>query len=87
MPEIIAAQAADLARLRSVQHIRGGRTAATQDQVREYRDGDGRWVKVIEDQLRNRVRMRHNGQDVKILNAPLVVGRYENGRFVNVGAL
>lgn len=86
MPGLIAATAADLYRLKAVQHIRGGRTAATQDQVREYRDGNGRWVKVIEDQLRNRVRMRWSGQDVKILNVRPVLGRWENGRVVNVEA-
>lgn len=90
MPGLIAASAADLTRLRSVQHIRGGQTAATRDQVREYRDKRGNWVQVVEDQLRNRVRRRRAGregeaQDVKILNVPFVLGRYEGGRFVNVG--
>ncbi|MFI6296865.1 hypothetical protein ACIBEJ_35110 [Nonomuraea sp. NPDC050790] len=92
MPGLIAATAADLARLRSVQHIRGGRTAATRDQVSEFRDVRGRLVQVVTDQVGNRVRRRRVGregeaQDVKILNAPLVLGRYENGRFTNVGVV
>lgn len=87
MPGLIAASAADLARLGSVQHIRGGRTAATQDQVREHRGKDGHWVQVVEDQLRNRVRRRWTGQDVKILNVQTVLGRWENGRLINVGVL
>ncbi|RSN12801.1 hypothetical protein DMB42_11525 [Nonomuraea sp. WAC 01424] len=79
MPGLIAASAADLTRLRSVQHIRGGRTHATQDQRREFRDERGRLVQVVVDQLGNRVRRRRTGregeaQDVKILNAQLVVG-------------
>ncbi|GAA2860166.1 hypothetical protein [Nonomuraea rubra] len=80
MPGLIAATAADLARLRSVQHIRGGRTAATQDQRREFRDERGRLVQVVTDQLGNRVRRRRVGregeaQDVKILNVQTVVGQ------------
>lgn len=85
MPGLIAASVADLNRLRSVQHIRGGRTTATKDQVREHRDGDGRWVKVISDQAGNRVRVRHNGQDVQIFAPATVLGRLVNGRLVNVG--
>ena len=59
--------AADLARLRSVQVRPGGWTWRTKDQVREHRDDRGRWVKVITDQLGNRVRLRWEGQDVKIM--------------------
>jgi len=62
---------ADLARLRSVQVRPAGWTWRTKDQVREYRDEQGRPVKVVRDQLGNFVRLRWDGQDVKIV-APLI---------------
>ena len=63
--------AADLARLRSVQVRPAGWTWRTKDQVREYRDEQGRPVKVVRDQLGNYIRLRWEGQDVKIV-APLI---------------
>lgn len=72
---------ADLARLRSVQVRPAGWTWRTKDQVREYRDDRGRWVKVITDQLGNRVRLRWEGQDVKIMLPHLrVIGRVREER-------
>lgn len=62
---------ADLARLRSVQVRPAGWTWRTRDQVREYRDEQGRPVKVVRDQLGNYIRLRWEGQDVKIV-APLI---------------
>lgn len=62
---------ADLARLRSVQVRPAGWTWRTRDQVREHRDEQGRPVKVVRDQLGNYIRLRWEGQDVKIV-APLI---------------
>lgn len=62
---------ADLARLRSVQVRPAGWTWRTKDQVREHRDEQGRPVKVVRDQLGNYIRLRWEGQDVKIV-APLI---------------
>lgn len=68
--------AADLARLRSIGVRPQGWTHATHDQRREYRDDQsGRFVQVVTDQLGNRVRRRWDGQDVKILNIPVVTIR------------
>lgn len=68
--------AADLARMRSIQARPQGWTHATHDQRQEYRHPvTGELVKVITDQLGNRIRMRRHGQDVKILNFPVVTVR------------
>jgi|GEM_PF-3597927 len=59
MSRIQAYTAADLARLRSIHTPpAGGWTNATRDQVREYRDANGRLVQEVLDQLGNRVRRR-----------------------------
>jgi hypothetical protein len=76
MPGIRPYTAADLTRLRSVQARPQGWTHATHDQRREYRDPEsGHFVQVITDQLGNRIRRRWAGQDVKILNIPVVTIR------------
>lgn len=73
MPGITPYSTADLQRLRSLQVRPQGWTHATHDQAREYRDPiTGHWVKVITDQLGNRTRLRHEGQDVRIVNIPHV---------------
>jgi hypothetical protein len=78
--------AADLDRLRSVQARPQGWSHRVKPRVTEgRRPGTGERVKVVLDELGNKVRMRAHGQDVKILSAPLVLGRYVNGKFVNVG--
>lgn len=59
---------ADLRRLKSVQARPRGWTHQVKPVVREYRDtATGHWVKVIKDQLGNRVRMRWEGQDAHIV--------------------
>ncbi|NRQ35979.1 hypothetical protein HII36_29715 [Nonomuraea sp. NN258] len=63
MPGLQGYSPADLARLRSAQHIRGGRTHATRDQVREYRDGAGRLVQERTDQLGSIIRRRRVGRE------------------------
>ncbi|GAA4934152.1 hypothetical protein HD597_010096 [Nonomuraea thailandensis] len=65
---------ADLARLRSV----GIRPEGWSHRVKpRWKDGrrpkTGERVKVLLDELGNKVRMRQHGQDVKILNAATVV--------------
>ncbi|MFE3449620.1 hypothetical protein ACFXJ8_11860 [Nonomuraea sp. NPDC059194] len=70
--------AADMARLRSLQHMRGGRTRATRDLVREFRDERGRWVQEVTDQLGNLTRRRRIGregeaQDVEIFLPHLLI--------------
>lgn len=78
--------AADLARLRSVQARPRGWSHQVKPQVTEYRDERTRErIKVILDELGNKVRMRRHGQDVKILNPRVVVGQVVDGRLVNVG--
>lgn len=58
----------DLRRLKSVQVRPRGWTHQVKPVVREYRDtATGHWVKVIKDQLGNRVRMRWEGQDAHIV--------------------
>lgn len=72
MPGLTPYTPADLERLRSVQARPQGWTHATRDQRREFRHPiTGERIKVITDQLGNRVRMRRDGQDVRIM-APVV---------------
>lgn len=72
MPEIRPYTAGDLERLRSIQVRPQGWTHATHDQRREYRHPiTGERIKVTTDQLGNRIRMRREGQDVRIM-APVV---------------
>jgi hypothetical protein len=67
--------AADLARLKSV----GVRPQGWSHRVKpRWKDGvrrsTGERVKVLLDELGNKVRMRQDGQDVKILNVQTVIG-------------
>ncbi|MEV4837794.1 hypothetical protein AB0K05_24950 [Nonomuraea sp. NPDC049486] len=60
--------AMDLRRLKSVQVRPRGWTHQVKPHVTEYRDElTGHWIKVIRDQLGNRVRMRWEGQDARIV--------------------
>jgi len=58
---------AERARLLSIQVRPGGWSWRVRDEVREYRDERGRWVRVTRDQLGNYVRERWDGQDVRIM--------------------
>lgn len=59
---------ADLRRLRSVHARAQGFSHRVRPVVREYRDLEtGHWIKVIKDELGNRVRMRWSGQDARIV--------------------
>ncbi|MFF4412112.1 hypothetical protein ACFYY8_06235 [Streptosporangium sp. NPDC001559] len=59
---------ADLARLRSVQARPRGWSHRVKPRVTEYRDTQtGHWIKVIRDELGNRVRMRWAGQDAHVI--------------------
>lgn len=77
---------ADLDRLRSVQARPQGWSHRVKPRVTDSRrTSTGERVKVILDELGNKVRMRAHGQDVKILAVPTVIGRIENGRLINMG--
>jgi hypothetical protein len=59
--------AMDLRRLKSVAVRPAGFSHGVRPVVREYRDElTGHWIKVITDQLGNKVRMRWEGQDARI---------------------
>ena len=88
MSKIQPYTAADLARLRSVQARPQGWSHRVKPRWRDgVRPSSGERVKVLLDELGNKTRMRRHGQDVKILNAPTVLARLENGRVVNLGEL
>ncbi|MBF8191654.1 hypothetical protein ITP53_39370 [Nonomuraea sp. K274] len=60
--------AADLRKLKSVQARPRGWSHQVKPVVQEYRDTEtGHWIKVIKDQLGNRVRMRWSGQDAIVV--------------------
>lgn len=80
--------AADLARLSSIAVRPEGWSHRVKPRWRDgVRRSTGERVKVLLDELGNKTRMRQQGQDVKILAPRTVVGRFEGGRFYNVGEL
>ncbi|MEV4245224.1 hypothetical protein AB0J63_17635 [Streptosporangium canum] len=67
MPELQGYGPADLARLRSVAVRPRGWSHRVKNQVTEYRHPvTGERIKVIRDQLGNKVRLRSHGQDAHV---------------------
>lgn len=59
---------ADLTRMRSVAVRPRGWSHRVRPKTREYRDElTGHWIKVIKDELGNKIRMRWAGQDAHVI--------------------